>query len=153
MAVRRLFSVAILVFAPFASFAQSPFSVTIAVQEGNWYLLQQAERSYNSFGFLGISIELKYAYAPDNSLSVKLGALTDFFLPFPAAWDPGWAMDPEYTGDFKTSGAIIFAVRNETGIAPGWGVNYGFHVSKKLYRYTSMVNGKVVEESSLNYSP
>jgi len=126
-------------------------SLVITVPEGNFFYYKDTSIEYKKFGFLGIALEYRQKYMDNNYFSCKLGAVLDFILPIPAAFDPVWAF-VEYTGERTNSLGWFLILENQNkfdGIAR---LGYGLQFSSIHYIKEKWENGNVIKDESYYFT-
>lgn len=100
------------------------FNIKLSIPEGNFFVINKKTHIGNSFGFLGITTELDYYYKDKRYIGIGAGTLTDFIIPFPAAYD--------VEGEYERSFGTYFDILNGIDIRR-FSFDYGFSVSKYQY--------------------
>jgi hypothetical protein len=109
-----------------AAQAQSTrWSIGFTIPEGNWMAYAAPDGWNNKFGFLGFTLEAAYAYSQSDSVSLKLGYLSDYPMPFGARIEQGKDPSPDYSGTVKHSYGFFLFLQNRYRSDFGLMASYG----------------------------
>ena len=123
--------------------------IVLTVPEADFFQINQNSRQTGSSGFLGIALEYRLQYGENSFIAVKIGVLTDFFLPVPAAYDPPFTV-PGYSGTIKAAGGWFFRIENQNELNGIIKVGYGIQMSGLVIITNVFVNGTLLEEKSVS---
>jgi hypothetical protein len=127
-------------------FAQNN-GINVTIPEGNFFY-HNHNKPNKQFGFLGFNIEIRIGITEETSICVKTGIITDFFLPIIGAFDPVYALKPDYSGSVNFYNTFFFAVNYQYNFPDIIYLNSGIHFSYSIFENKTWENGKISENNS-----
>lgn len=147
--MRRVALAAALCACACAAGAQSmKWSVGFSLPEGNWMGYAASDGWNDKFGFLGFTLEGAYAYSSNEAVSLKIGYISDYPMPFGARIEKSKDPAPGYSGTVKHSGGFFFFLQNRYRSEIGIAASYGLALEAMTRTKLAWKEGKPVDDES-----
>lgn len=127
----------------FPPLEKGTFKFHFALPHLNFFHIKTTENIRSSFGFFGIEGGADYAYAQNKYISIYAGAVTDFFVPVPAAVD--------VNGPYQSTSSIYINANNNFKKGR-FDFGYGMAFSKMFWKKANSIDSTFIPISTSFYT-
>jgi hypothetical protein len=124
------------------------WGLSVSIPEGNWIAYAAPDGWNHTFGFLGFALEGAYAYSQNDSVSIKLGYLMDYPLPYGARLGKNKQTAPDFTGTVKHSYGFFLFLQNRYRSDFGLMMSYGLGLEAMTRTKLVWEEGEPVDDRS-----